>query len=183
MRRTNHTRQLPRADMTPLVNIALLLIVFFVWVKQVQRPVTTLIQPFVKAKYESYAPVQATLFLLPHDRVGLLTYLPDSTAAEFKETDYSVNGLRASLAEVAKSATRPVVIITPTAQSTVKNIVDVLDELAINKRVHHTMVYEPLPGEKRMLDLYELYRQAKPISPFLLHLPIYTYSPLTTKRT
>ena len=180
---TRRTRSLPRADMTPLVNIALLLIVFFVWVKQSQRPVTTLLQAFHKGKYESYAPVHATLFLLAHNRLGLLTYLPDSTSAEFKAIDYSTEGLRAELAKMAKSATRPIVVIVPTAQSTFKNIVDVLDELTINGRVHHTMTYEPLPGEQRLLDLYELYKQAKPITPFSIYLPIYTHSPLPARRS
>ncbi|MEZ0484588.1 biopolymer transporter ExbD [Fibrella aquatica] len=173
MRRTNHTRQLPRADMTPLVNIALLLIVFFVWVKQSQRPVTSQLELPNHGKIDGeYMFPLASIFLLEDNRIGYLSYNPDKASADYLETDYSINGLRKQLL-ITASAKHPVVYIVPTAQSTVKNIVDVLDELTISRRVSYKMAYRPLQSEERMIAAYKLYEQSSPKKPVLMHLPLY----------
>lgn len=173
MRRTRHIRQLPRADMTPLVNIALLLIVFFVYVKQVQRSVSTPLELPDHGKYDGTRlhPI-ASIFLLENNRVGYLTYQSSEASATYIETDYSINGLRKHLS-IAALAKRPVVYIVPTAESTFKNIVDVLDELTISKRVQFVMADYPLPTENRIIASYQHYKRSDPAKPFLTSLRLY----------
>ncbi|MBO0948386.1 biopolymer transporter ExbD [Fibrella forsythiae] len=172
MRRTRHTRQLPRADMTPLVNIALLLIVFFVWVKQLQRPVVVPVHVSLKGKYDAYEPVNATLFLLDHNRIGVLTYLPDGSSAEFQEVDYSVDGLRSKLTNItlAKGA---IVSIAPMGQSTCKNLVDVLNEVKLNGRITYELNYKLSLDDEHMISSYQQLKKRLNHKPILLKLPIY----------
>jgi biopolymer transport protein ExbD len=117
-----------RIDFTPFVSVALLLIVFFVWMKRVERPNRMSIElPDDNRCYESFSTADASLFLLANNRIGFLTYRPDGLGAEFIETDYSTNGLRKQLLQLMPNK-RSIILISPTPQSIFKNLVDVIDE-------------------------------------------------------
>lgn len=173
MRSSRLPRPLLHADMTPLVNIALLLIVFFVWMKQLQRPVAmTLYGPVTCRKYvDGPEPVAITnsLYLLGNNRIGLLTYLPDLKRMDLVEIELSTDRLRQQLALTAQKP-HPTVAIVPTPNATVKNLVDVLDELRINGHIQFSISYAMRPVERRLLADYQRYRQGNPHHP--LSMPI-----------
>ncbi|NID09669.1 biopolymer transporter ExbD [Fibrivirga algicola] len=156
MRLTRRIRQLPRIDMTPLVNIALLLIVFFVWVKQIQRPVMLAPHFVSQGKYDYYEMASATLFLLDQNRIGFLHYGPGKATATYQEVDYSISGLRAQLARLNANG-HAVVLIVPTPQSTVKNLVDVIDEFVLTKRINFVLGDELWPEAHQLIAAYHQY--------------------------
>ena len=176
MRVVRRTRPIPRADMTPLVNIALLLIVFFVFVKQKERPVSRQLNVPDRYPMHGYccgpARPAASIFLLDSNRVGYLSYRPDSTA-EYLETDYSRHGLRRQLRLTALKE-HPFVLLIPTTQSTVENLVDALDELTINKQTWYSLAYQLLPGEQRMMAVYQQYKQTNPQQPVSMRMSLYS---------
>ncbi|WP_461148659.1 ExbD/TolR family protein [Spirosoma pulveris] len=171
--KTRRTYTPIRIDMTPFVSVALLLIVFFVMMKTVQRPNQLPVQVPDDGKCFWYNPkADACLFLLANNRVGFLTYRPDGSGAEFMETDYSLKGLRMQLMYLTPS-NRTIVLITPTRESTFKNIVDVLDELQIQGPINFRLSYELTLGERNMLHSYKLYKASHPKRPILVHSPLY----------
>ncbi|MCX6214258.1 biopolymer transporter ExbD [Spirosoma sp.] len=164
-----------RIDMTPFVSIALLLIVFFVWLKMVQHPNELPVELPDDGNCVWYTPnADASLFLLANNRIGFLTYRPDGSGAEFTETDYSSKGLRQQLMYLMPNR-RTIVLITPTPQATFKNSVDALDELKIQGSINFRFSYEVTPGERKMLQRYEVYRASHPRQSVLVHLPLYPH--------
>ncbi|WP_425290758.1 ExbD/TolR family protein [Spirosoma linguale] len=175
MLKTRRTYTPIRIDMTPFVSVALLLIVFFVLMKMVQRPNQLQVQLPEDGHCIWYNPnADASLFLLANNRIGFLTYRPDGSGAEFIETDYSFKGLRQQLMYLMPNR-RTIVLITPTQQATFKNIVDVLDELQIQGPINFRLSYEITPGERKMLHSYEVYKASHPKRPILVHLPLYPH--------
>ena len=155
MRAIRQTHRIPRVDLTPFVSIAMILITFFIWMKQVQRSSVVSLYIANNANYDSYQPLSACLYLLEQDKIGYLIYEVDSTAS-YVETTYSADGLRTKLLTMA-SVKDPVVLIKPTAQSTLKNLVDVVDELAINKRIKFELVNRLAKEEQQMILAYKNY--------------------------
>ena len=175
MKTRRQRRQLPRIDLTPFVSIALLLITFFIWIKQIQRPVVLNGYTHTQCKCDYEHHLGATLFLLDYNLIGLLRYGPAQDNADYLETDYSAGGLRTQLATItqADSAKRAVVVIVPTPQSTIKNLVDVIDELAINGRIGYTLAYTPSGRDYEMMATYQHYKSIKPQQPVSINLPPY----------
>ncbi|WP_020606321.1 ExbD/TolR family protein [Spirosoma spitsbergense] len=174
MKAHRQRRQLPRVDLTPFVSIALLLITFFIWMKQLQRPVVLKSSTPLERRFCG-EPLyfSATIFLLGNDRIGYLSFIRDKSSADYVETDYSINGLRTQLL-FTELEQYPVVLIAPTPQSTVKNLIDVIDELTINGKVLYTLGYEITDGENQLLASYRHYRNENPYRPaFFRVLPHY----------
>ncbi|WP_040005499.1 biopolymer transporter ExbD [Fibrisoma limi] len=171
MRAIRQTHRIPRVDLTPFVSIAMILITFFIWMKQVQRSSVVSLYMANNAKFESYQPLSACLYLLEQDKIGYLTYVADDMAS-YVETTYSANGLRARLLTMA-SAKDPVVLIKPTAQSTIKNLVDVVDELAINKRIKFELVNRLAKEEQQMILAYKNYIKSSSRQPIPLNVRLY----------
>lgn len=165
-----------RIDFTPFVSIALLLIVFFFWVKLVQRPnyMPNLLPERGKLENPEPASVDAHLFLLANNRIGFLTYRPDGSQAELLETGYSVHEIRDQLLSITLNHDYgAIVAISPTNQATFKNIVDVLDELRIIGHIQYYLNYDLAPEEKAMLRKYERYKATKSTSALFVNLSIY----------
>ena len=162
MRAIRRTRSLPRADMTPLVNIALLLIVFFAWVKQLQQSTVMQFHLPIRCKCEDDpVPISANLYLLDANKICFLTYLPDQRSAEAIEIDYTASQLRARLSLLSTTALhkRTTILIVPTPESTIKNLVDVLNALKTNGRISYVLSSQLIQAEKRLLNDYQLYRR------------------------
>ncbi|WP_046580122.1 biopolymer transporter ExbD [Spirosoma radiotolerans] len=150
-----------RIDFTPFVSVALLLIVFFFWLKLVQRPnyLPYLLPDRGKSECSEPVSVDAHLFLLANNRVGFLTYRPDGSQAELLETGYSVHQIRDQLLSITLNHDyRAIVAISPTSQATFKNIVDVLDELQILGHIQYYLNYDLSSEEKNMLEKYARYK-------------------------
>ena len=172
-----------RVDFTPFVSIALLLIVFFVWVKVAQKPKAMAI--YVNEDFTNSSRyvcrlteppiVDANLILLANNRIGLLQYDVYGADAEFTEIDYSVDELRNNLTLISlKSEYGVAVLITPTAQSTFKNLVDVLDELRIvDRRIMIRFNNSLTPEESKMLAQYETYKASNSPNPVVIRLPVH----------
>ncbi|GAB3798919.1 hypothetical protein GCM10028819_21080 [Spirosoma humi] len=174
------------------MSVALLLIVFFFWVKLVQQPNYMHGSLPDRGKSECAEPlaVDAHLFLLANNRIGFLTYRPDGSQAEFLETGYSVREIRNQLLAITLNHNYgAIVVISPTNQATFKNIniVDVLDELQILRHIQYYLNDDLSPEEKNMLEKYERYKATNSKSARLMNLPLYTprgirhYMPSSTR--
>ena len=173
MKAQRQRRQLPRIDLTPFVSVALVLITFFIWIEQLQQPVIVSGYTRFNCKCEYDEQLSATLFLLDHGRVGLLRYEPARDTASYLETDYSVGGLRTQLIRLvpADPAKRAVVTIIPLPQATVKNIVDIIDELTICRRIAYALAYEPTDRDYQIMANYQHYKSTNPQQSVFITLP------------
>jgi len=173
--KTRHTYTPIRIDFTPFVSIALLLIVFFLWMKLIQRPnyMPNILPDHGKSECTEPVSVDAHLFLLANNRIGFLTYRPDGSQAELLETGYSVREIRNQLLAITLNHNYgAIVAISPTNQATFKNIVDVLDELQILGHIHYYLNYDLSPEERIMLERYEHYKATNSKSALFVNIPL-----------
>ncbi|MBJ6119886.1 biopolymer transporter ExbD [Pontibacter sp. BT310] len=127
-----------KIDMTPMVDLAALLITFFMLTTTFSKPQTMEINMPVKDdKPENQIPVKAsnamTIILGEDDKVFYYFGLgaPEENP-EVIETDYSAAGIRKALVSPrVKSNPKMTVMIKPLETSRYKNMVDILDELRI----------------------------------------------------
>jgi biopolymer transport protein ExbD len=160
-----------RVDMTPMVDLGFLLITFFMLATTMSKPTSmTLAVPDKtdEEDQEKTEPLKAskvlTLFMGSNDDVYYLDGVAaddDKAAASLKTTRYGFD-LRSVIFASAKriNAANPkdekgnepfVVVIKPTAVSTYKNMVDVLDEMAITKSKRYALVETLTDSEKKLL--------------------------------
>jgi len=160
-----------RVDMTPMVDLGFLLITFFMLATTMSKPTSmTLAVPDKtdEEDKEKTEPLKAskvlTLFMGANDDVYYLDGVAaddDKAAASLKTTRYGFD-LRSVIFASAKriNAANPkdekgnepfVVVIKPTAVSTYKNMVDVLDEMAITKSKRYALVETLTDAEKKLL--------------------------------
>jgi biopolymer transport protein ExbD len=168
---------LPRPDFTPFVAVGFILITFFVWLKQLQRDTyTTLNAPGGRCWKVDAVPIklQLFLFLLADYRLGVLTCQPNTDVAQYYETPYSPTTIRRLLHVAEADKTQmPVVIIKPTAQTTFKNLVDVLDDFHQNRRVRYLLIDQFIPEEQQLIRQYTRYRLSHPDQPRRVRLRLY----------
>ncbi len=165
-----------RVDFTPFVDLAFLLLTFFMLIKTVQKPaiMSTSIRNTKKIFCAEHPKPDAHVFLLANNRIGFLRYRPDGSNAEFLETDYSVEGIRKQLLSISLNHKYgAIVLIKPTNQATFKNIVDVLDELQILGHIGFHLGYDLTVDEKAMLGKYKRYKAANLSTPVLIQIPLY----------
>jgi biopolymer transport protein ExbD len=125
-----------KVDMTPLVDLAALLITFFMLTTTFNKPQTMEINmPVDPENPEEQIALKAsnamTIILGEDDNLyyyfGLATDKP-----EVVESDYSANGIRKVLVSPkVKSNDKMTVMIKPMETSRYKNVVDILDEMKI----------------------------------------------------
>ena len=139
MRATRQRYKLPQIDMTPFVCVALVLITFFVWMKQLKRDKVVAVYAQTRGKVDYRLPVTASLILLDSDRIGFWRFRAGGDA-DYGETHCAAPELRSILCRVALSV-NPVLIIQPTAQSRIGNLVTVVDTLQLNGRITYMLVF------------------------------------------
>ena len=160
-----------RVDMTPMVDLGFLLITFFMLATTMSKPTSmTLAVPDKtdEKDQEKTEPLKAskvlTLFMGANDDVYYLDGVAaddDKAEASLKTTRYGFD-LRSVIFNSAKriNAANPkdekgndpfVVVIKPTPVSTYKNMVDVLDEMAITKSKRYALVETLTDSEKKLL--------------------------------
>ncbi|MBC5994755.1 ExbD/TolR family protein [Pontibacter cellulosilyticus] len=125
-------------DMTPMVDLAFLLLTFFMLTTTFSKPQTMEINMPVKPENEEeQIPLKAsnamTIVLGDNDKVYYYFGLGDPAEnPEVLETDYSASGIRkVLLSPRVKSNEKMTVMIKPMEESRYKNVVDILDELKI----------------------------------------------------
>jgi biopolymer transport protein ExbD len=144
-----------RIDFTPMVDLGFLLITFFMLTTTLAKPnILALVMPEKDIKKEDIEPVKEskvlTLLLGANDKVYWYEGITD---AKLDSTDYSAEGLRRVILDKMekvkgqwgmedyedfktkepRKGSFVNVIIKPTKEARYKNLVDALDEMAINK--------------------------------------------------
>ena len=146
--KTRRTYTSIRIDFTPFVSIALLLIVFFVWMKMVQRPSVLSVWD-VQGCRKGIEPENSkrVLEILLNDGDNLqFCYFPhgSSCRADFVNAPRGSTKLREVLFRYRKEALIPgelAIIIRPNPASTFGSFVDVLDEMRIAGNLPYLLVY------------------------------------------
>lgn len=135
-----------KIDMTPMVDLAFLLLTFFMLTTTFAKPqVMDITMPVKDPNEDVQTPVKAsnalTIILGENDNIyyyqGLLA--PGEPEPELIKTDYSSKGIRQVLLRLR---TNPdlVVMIKPHEESRYTNVVDILDEMAITDIKKYAMV-------------------------------------------
>ena len=125
-------------DMTPMVDLAFLLLTFFMLTTTFSKPQTMEINMPVKEETpEDQIPIKAsnalTIILGEDDNLYYYFGLGDPAEnPEVLESDYSANGIRkVLLSPRVKSNEKMTVLVKAMEESRYKNMVDILDELKI----------------------------------------------------
>jgi biopolymer transport protein ExbD len=160
-----------RVDMTPMVDLGFLLITFFMLATTMSKP--TAMSVFFpdkqdKTEEEQTEPLKAskvlTLFMGANDDVYYLDGISaddDKAQASLKTTRHgselrevifaSQKRINAANPKDEKGNDAFVVVIKPTDVSSYKNMVDVLDEMAITKSKRYALVDNLTDAEKKVL--------------------------------
>ena len=128
-------------DMTPLVDLAFLLLTFFILTRTFQSNYLMEIEmPNKPTSPESYAPVPENNVLnlvLAEDR---RVYWWLASAPSAKTTSYADDGLRKLLLDQFKMNPKLVLLIKPKDDSDYEDLVDTLDEIAIARLPRYFIV-------------------------------------------
>lgn len=135
-----------KPDMTPMVDLGFLLITFFIYTTTFSKPNTMVYNtpkdiPDEEKEQMDDIDIKVsntiTILLGEDDRVFWYQVpLQDLTADDLVETDFADDGIRNAILLKKRDAITPenwTVIVKPTDESTWKNSVDILDELAITE--------------------------------------------------
>ena len=163
-----------KVDLTAMVDLAFLLITFFMLTTSLSKPQSMdlgLPDKDEKDKPEKDVKVDQkrtmTIIMGKDNKIKWFHGLLESPEPGGKPTDavYGKNGLRKEILKRVKSVeeyckTRPnnkkgdglIVIIKPSKKSTYRNLVDVLDEMAICKVPTYAIVNEITPEEQKLVD-------------------------------
>lgn len=148
-----------RVDLTPMVDLGFLLITFFVFTTSMAIPkVMGIVTP---KGSENLTPVcescVITAVLAKDDKIIYYEGMQNAKTI-IKETAFTANGLRAVLIQkiAAVKAFRGsvddmVLIVKPADESSYKNFVDILDEVAING-IKHYFIDELNDTDKQLLE-------------------------------
>lgn len=137
-------------DMTPMVDLAFLLLTFFVLTSNLNKAFIVDIEVPSKVKENESRPVldykrALTLVLGDQNKIYWYTGADISNA---QVTDFSPNGIRKIIAEKKSTVERLFVLIKPSHKSQYKNVIDILDEMIIAEHKDFTMVdLDPLDEE------------------------------------
>lgn len=145
-------------DMTPMVDLAFLLLTFFMLTTTFNKPQTMEINMPVKPDNEEEqialkASNAMTIILGENDKLYYYFGLGDPAEnPELVETDYSANGIRKVLVSPkVKSNDKMTVMIKPMDKSRYKNVVDILDELKITDTKKFALV-EIAANDKQLVQ-------------------------------
>jgi biopolymer transport protein ExbD len=135
-----------KIDMTPMVDLAFLLLTFFMLTTTFNKPQTMEINMPVKAKDETEqialkASEALTVILGKNDKVYYYQGLNDGKSQpELKTTDYSDKGIRQVLLDLGRTIPKLTVLIKPVKTARYKNVVDILDEMNITNTRRYALV-------------------------------------------
>ena len=162
-------KQNSKVDLTAMVDLAFLLITFFMLTTSLSKPQSMpLGLPAKDDEKVKIPPVKTdqrrtvTLILGGNDQIKWYHGLLEAPEPDGKPTttDYSSNGIRkeilkrvASIPQVMGDKDKGmIIIIKPTKKSTYKNLVDILDEMAICKVPTYAIVNDFTPEENKLSE-------------------------------
>ena len=131
-----------RIDMTPMVDLAFLLLTFFVMTTTLNKPQTMEITMPEKPKVEDKQPLVnekrvLTLVLGENDKIYWYLGITDP---KVNITNFSTDGVRKILLRENAQIKEMVVLIKPSDDSKYKNVVDILDEMSISNISRYALV-------------------------------------------
>jgi biopolymer transport protein ExbD len=129
-----------RVDLTPMVDLAFLLVTFFMLTTTFSKPQTMEINLPVKDKEQTAddnenavkASKTITVILGADNKVFWYHGLPNEPLEGPALTNFSADGIRKILVERNNTIKEMVVLIKPTDDAIYKNVVDILDEMNIS---------------------------------------------------
>ncbi len=125
-------------DMTPLVDLAFLLLTFFVLTRTLNKDYTLEVN---KPEDKNGAVVDVSAERVLTLMLGAENKIYYERAREpMQTTDYSHQGIRKLLLDSKRDISRLVVIIKPMKESRYQNLVDILDEVSITKLSNYYLV-------------------------------------------
>jgi biopolymer transport protein ExbD len=142
-----------RIDMTPMVDLAFLLLTFFVMTTTLNKPQTMEITMPEKPKKEDKQPVVnekrvLTLVLAGNNKVYWYLGITDP---KVERSDFSNDGIRKVLLHQNAQIKELVVLIKPSDESKYKNVVDILDEMNISNIARYALV-DITPVDKELIQ-------------------------------
>ena len=145
-----------KIDMTPMVDLAFLLLTFFMLTTTFNKPQTMEINMPVKDKTDNPTELKAskalTVILGKNDKVYYYQGLNNGVdPVELKTTDYSDQGIRKVLLDLGNRIPDLTVLIKPVKTSRYKNIVDILDEMNITNTRRYALV-EMNDADSKLLE-------------------------------
>jgi biopolymer transport protein ExbD len=131
-----------KIDMTPMVDLAFLLLTFFMLTTTFNKPQTMQLTMPEKPKGDEKLPevnekIVVTLILGANDK---LYWYHGITDPKIELTDYSKNGIRKVLLQKNSEIPGMILLIKPSKESRYKNVVDILDEMNITNMQRFAMV-------------------------------------------
>lgn len=130
-----------KVDMTPMVDLAFLLITFFMLTTTFSKPKTMEVNmPDKNDKNETMKVKESSttvIVLAENDKIVFYTGF-DSPVVEL--TDFSEQGIRKVIMRKNREIAEPIYIIKAMDTSKFKNLVDILDEMAITKSTRYAIV-------------------------------------------
>lgn len=139
-------KQSTKIDMTPMVDLGFLLITFFMLTTTLQKPsVMQLNMPDKTENKEDNTKLKAseTLAIItgPKDKVYWFNGDPKDPNTKIELANYSADGIRKVIAQKkAQIGEKFVCVIMPMDKSSYKNVVDILDEMAVTGQERYAMV-------------------------------------------
>ena len=142
-----------RIDMTPMVDLAFLLLTFFVLTSTLNKPQTMEITMPEKPKDEEVVPEVneknvLTLVLGENDKVY---WYMGTTDPEVTRTDFSDKGIRKVLFQKKAELPKLVVLIKAMDTAKYKNMVDIMDEMNITSTQRFALV-DITPVDKELIN-------------------------------
>ncbi|MBD2713875.1 biopolymer transporter ExbD [Microvirga sp. STR05] len=135
-----------KIDMTPMVDLAFLLLTFFMLTTTFNKPnVMQLTMPVKEKNPEDQSQIKASdAFTIVMGEANKLYYyeglLADDVKPELKLSDYSADGIRKVLLARQRQNPKTVVLIKPDDKSNYQNMVDILDEMNITDQKKYALV-------------------------------------------
>jgi len=141
-----------RIDMTPMVDLAFLLLTFFILTTTLSKPQTMEITMPEKPKENDKQPEVnekkvLTLVLGANDKVFWYVGI---TEPEAKKTDFSKDGIRKVLVDKKSEIRDLIVLIKAMDEAKYKNMVDILDEMTISN-VQRYAIVDITPADKEIV--------------------------------
>ena len=147
-----------RVDLTPMVDLGFLLLTFFVFTSVLAKPkVMDIVSPKDSIEHtEVCETCVLTAILAKDDKIIYYEGMPENNPV-LKETSFTAEGLRMVLLKKKETVKKAkgtsdemVLIVKPADESSFKNFIDILDEVAITG-VKHYFIDEINTTDKKLL--------------------------------